>query len=180
MNVIPSHLAPWAFSQQTLWLDRCCIDQSSKDRQLAGIYSFDRFLSNCDGMIAFVSQSYFSRVWCVYELATFCKAREDHPERKILLYSLEWPSSINPLRSAEVTEKEKSYFRSFSCRSAKCFKPADRGFVLREIRHEWGSEDSFDDYVRTELPLLFAKSKVEYSTQLIAVANRSLELLFGA
>jgi len=180
INIVPSSFSPWSFSQQTLWLDKCCIDQSSDETKKAGIYSFDRFLDNCNGMVAFVSQSYFSRVWCVYELATFCRAIESHPERKLLLYSLEWPSSISPFRRAEVTEEEKSYFRNFNCRNAFCFKPADRGFVLRAIRRDWGSEELFNKYVRTKLPLVFAKSKAEYSNQLIIVARRSLDLLLGA
>merc|ERR1712060_142887 len=167
VNIIPSRLAPWAFSQQTLWIDKCCIDQRSKEKQLAGIYSFDRFLNNCDGMIAFVTESYFTRVWCVYELATFCKALEGHGEKKLLLYCLDWPSSINPFRSAKVTEEEKSYFRNFSCRKAMCFKPADRGYVLGEIRRVRGSEESFDDYVRVKLPMVFERSKAEYSGQLM-------------
>merc|ERR1719193_646470 len=106
LNVIPSRLAPWALSRQTVWLDKCCIDQSSPEMIKAGVYSFDKFLGNCDGMVAFVSPTYFSRIWCVFELASFCKIREEHPERELLLFSLEWPSSINPYRSSEVTEKE--------------------------------------------------------------------------
>jgi len=180
IQIVPSRFAPWAFSQQTLWLDKCCIDQSSPEAKKAGIYAFDRFLDSCDGMVAFVSKSYFSRVWCVFELATFCKAKTRHPNRKLLLYSLEWPSSINPFKSAVITEEEKSWLQKFSCRSAQCYKPADRGFVLETIRREWGSEQLFDQYVRTELPIVFTRSKIEYSRQLMDVAKRSLDLLFGA
>ena len=34
----------------------------------AGVDGFGRFLDCSDGMIAFVSMNYFSRIWCVYEL----------------------------------------------------------------------------------------------------------------
>jgi len=179
-ELIPSRFAPWAFSRQTVWLDKCCINQDSTETIKAGVDAFDRFIKHCDGMVAFVSQSYFSRIWCVYELATFCKINEDYMTGKLLLYSLEWRSSLNPFRSAEMTEGEKSYFSDFSCRNARCYKPADRGFVLEEIRRHWGSEEIFDDFVRNELPVVFAESKRNYSRQLMRVANRSLELLFGA
>jgi len=180
-NIIPSSFAPWSLSRQTVWLDKCCIDQSTPETIRAGAYAFKRFLNNCDGMVAFVSASYFSRIWCVYELASFCKILEMDTEREryLLLFSLEWPSSIN-LLSSKISEEEASYFKQFSCRDAECFKPADRGWVLGEIRREWGSEQAFDKFVRTELPLLFAESKQKYSEQLKTVANRSLEQLFGA
>jgi len=108
VNLIPSKFSPWALSQQTVWLDKCCIDQSSPERIKAGVESFDRFLGNCDGMVAFVSSNYFKRVWCVKELATFCKLCKNNTGRKLLLFSLEWPSSLSPFRSSEVTEEEKS------------------------------------------------------------------------
>jgi len=190
-NMIPSRFAPWSLSRQTVWLDKCCIDQSTPERINAGVCSFQRFLGKCNGMVAFVSANYFSRIWCVYELASFCKIlerlereRDTHKhkvrERHLLLFSLEWPSSMNLFKSSEISEEESLYFRHFRCRDASCFKPADRGKVLEEIRREWGSEQEFDEFVRTKLPIVFAESKQKYSEQLKSVANRSLEQLFGA
>ena len=60
-NIVPSHLSPWALSSTTLWLDKCCIDQKYPAE---GVKSFKRFLGQCDGMMAFVSTAYFSRLWC--------------------------------------------------------------------------------------------------------------------
>ena len=63
-NIVPSRLSPWALSSTTLWLDKCCIDQSTESTIAAGVNSFERFLGQCDGMMAFVSPFYFSRLWC--------------------------------------------------------------------------------------------------------------------
>ena len=63
-GIVPSRLAPWAFSPLTLWLDKCCVCQESEETIEAGVCSFERFLGSCHGMIAFVSPTYFSRLWC--------------------------------------------------------------------------------------------------------------------
>jgi len=65
-GVVPSRYAPWALSPTTLWLDKSCILQESPETISAGVTSFQRFLGQCRGMIAFVSPVYFSRLWCVY------------------------------------------------------------------------------------------------------------------
>ena len=84
---------------------------------------FKRFLGQCDKMVAFVgptcaqslstpalanlSRSHllpadFTRLWCVYELATFTKMhgmhKTDAPGGKLVLLSLSWPSRSTPSR----------------------------------------------------------------------------------
>mmetsp|Transcript_22332 Transcript_22332/g.53511 ORF Transcript_22332/g.53511 Transcript_22332/m.53511 type:complete len:231 (+) Transcript_22332:724-1416(+) len=70
---MPCAWRPWAWSPRTIWLDKCCIKQSPPEMVLAGVASFGIFLADCDNMVAFISPTYFSRLWCVYELATFCR-----------------------------------------------------------------------------------------------------------
>ena len=57
--------APWRFSSLTLWLDKCCVKQDSKETIASGTASFGAFLGRCDKMIAFVSPHYFTRLWSV-------------------------------------------------------------------------------------------------------------------
>ena len=78
---VPAAATPWALSQRTVWLDKCCIDQSSAASIKAGVDSFGGFLDRCDSMIAFVSPAYFSRLWTLFELATFCRRLLDEGER---------------------------------------------------------------------------------------------------
>ena len=70
---VPVKARPWSWSRQTLWLDKCCINQATPETVQSGVSRFDYFLGCCDGMVAFVSTAYFSRLWCVYELAMFCR-----------------------------------------------------------------------------------------------------------
>ena len=52
---------PWFFSDQTLWIDKTCVDQENVAGFLAD--GLSKFLFKCDGMVAFISQQYFTRLW---------------------------------------------------------------------------------------------------------------------
>ena len=71
---------------------------------------------------------------------------------KLLLLSLDWPSSLNPMKRTRLSEHEMALITNFSCRDADCFMPRDRATVLEAIREKFGSEDAFDQFVRTHLP----------------------------
>ena len=159
--------------------DKCCIDQSSPEMIAAGVSSFGAFLAKCDNMVAFASPTYFSRLWCVYELATFCRMHKDHLDGRLLLLSPTWPSVFNPFKSARLTEEELAPFTGFTLAEVQCAMPRDRAIVLEEIRRTWGSEAAFEGFVRTELPKLLASSKQRYSRQIARVAGRAFEMAFG-
>ena len=106
--------------------------------------------------------------------------KSDAPSGKLLLLSLKWPSSLWPFKRASVSKEEREWFANFSCRKAGCFKPADRAYVLAEIRKDFGSEEAFDHFVRTNLPAVLERSKREYSGKLMAVARDVADLVFGA
>ena len=182
-SIVPSRLAPWATSSVLLWIDKCCINQETPETIKAGVDGFGRFLDSSDGMIAFVSRSYFSRIWCVYELASFCqKHRGDKLHEKLVLVSLEWPSSLSPLKaffSPGLTETERGPLTSFCCREAEAFKPCDRATVLAAVREKFGSEAAFDTFVRTELVKVLKESKIRYSTKAMQTMSDTLELTFG-
>ena len=140
---IASRRAPWALYTTTLWLDKCCVLQDTPETISAGVAGFSRFLGNCNGMIAFVSASYFQRLWCVYELATFCNGRDKFirdqlaaaeastdDEKKgqqkaqaekmtiqdsLLLLSLTWPNPLSPFKTPELNKRERAWFDTFTC-----------------------------------------------------------------
>ena len=114
----------------------------------------------------------------VYELATFCKAHRNILENKLLLLSLEWPSSLNPFKREALSEREKSWFANFSCLQAKCYKPSDRAMLLAAIRAKWGSEEDFDRFVRTDLLEVMRESKARFRRQLRDVAAQSFDMAF--
>ena len=120
---------------------------------------------------------------CVYELATFCKARRATLSADLLLLSLEWPGLLSlSLGFGKVAMNDANVERSlstFECRTARCHKPSDRARLLRAIRAAWGSEDAFDWFVQTELLEVFEDSKLKYQGQLGSVVAESFELAFG-
>ena len=100
-------------------------------------------------------------------------------EHKLLLLSLNWPSSLNPLKRRQLSARERSWFTNFSCLHARCYKPSDRAMLLGKIREKWGDEARFDQFVRTHLPAVLERSKREYSSNLLNVAVDALERSFG-
>lgn len=178
-SIVGSRRAPWAFASTTLWLDKCCVLQDTDETKAAGCGSFRRFLGLCDGMIAFVSPLYFRRLWCVYELATFCKMHRYTLDEKLVLLSLDWPSVLHPLKPAALTKGERDWFKGFSCAMVQCAKPSDRAYVLGQIRQEWESEEKFEDFVRDELPKILEHSKRRYSRQLLRTMFDAFDLAFG-
>ena len=97
-----------------------------------------------------------------YEFAYFTHYhgmhKTDTPSSKMLLLSLDWPSSFWPFKRTGLTEKEEEWITNFSCRDARCFKPADRAAVLEAIRERFGSEEHFDE-VRPQPPALHYSSR---------------------
>ena len=128
LGLVAPNLVPWALSVETIWIDKLCINQESNETKAAGVAGFSRFLGQCDRMVAFISRDYFTRLWCVYELATFTRMHEMHeddaPSDKLLLLSLDWPSSFSPFKQAMVSDEEQQWLAGFSCRNARCFNPA--------------------------------------------------------
>ena len=183
LGLVAPNLVPWALSVETIWIDKLCINQESNETKAAGVAGFSRFLGQCDRMVAFISRDYFTRLWCVYELATFTRMHEMHeddaPSDKLLLLSLDWPSSFSPFKQAMVSDEEQQWLAGFSCRNARCFKPADRAFVLKSIRDEFGSEEAFDTFVRKNLPRVLGRSKREYRSRITSVALDVVDLVFG-
>ena len=54
-----------------VFLDICCIDQTSDAAKARGITSLGAILDRSERMLALVSSDYFSRLWCVFEYAAF-------------------------------------------------------------------------------------------------------------
>ena len=118
---------------------------------------------------------------CVYELASFCKKHQGNTlHEKLMLVSLDWPSSLSPTSAPRLTENEREVLASFRCREAECFKPRDRATVLAAVRTDWGSEEAFDSFVQNDLVTVLEESKTRYSTWLAQVTSDTLELMFGS
>ena len=173
LEMIPEQLRPWAFSDTTIWLDKCCIDQSDVQGSLNRLA--DDVLM-CDRMIVLASEHYFKRLWCVYELATFLKKHHGNLEEKLTILNLAW-SPFSPFKWGDLSEKEMSWISEFKCQEAVCRKPSDRALVLAWIRRLWGSEAIFESFVRAEFPKAFEAGKRKFKWAFYSEVRRVLRIM---
>jgi hypothetical protein len=181
-------LAPWRASSLRFWFDKCCIDQRHAASKQAGIDHLGDSLSRSRHMVVIFSDVYLTRMWCTYELATYCKLmRDEAPDaerkRSVVFLSLSWEAwwnRRNLLRPAALSGGEAAALARYSCRAARVYSRRDKAEVLGLIREAWwGSEDACDEYVRTQLPAILLEGKRAYFSQFRTVAWTSFLLLFG-
>jgi len=162
---LPTKGTPAFLSEQlnggtTVWVDKTCADQHN----VAGFLEqgIDFFMLRCDRMVAFASKSYFTRAWCIFELATWCHVHRDNLDGKLFLASLDWDHFASAYKAAELSEEELDTMRTFSLDNMRSFKASDQADVLAAIRKRWGSEEAFEAFVQTQLPRVLAKCKRQY------------------
>ena len=56
---------------RSCFLDRCCIEQNDSDKKLAGVRQIPAVLANAERLVVLLSEDYFERLWCCYEMAVF-------------------------------------------------------------------------------------------------------------
>jgi len=108
LGVLPPKLTPWSLTPVSLWLDICSLCQDTPETITAGVEGFKRFIDGSNKMVAFVSGSYFARLWCVYELAYFCSKHGQDLDHRLLLLSLHWPSTLSPFKSKGLSDDRRA------------------------------------------------------------------------
>lgn len=63
--------------QKRVFLDRICINQSDPELKFAGVLSIGGILKNSRSMLVCWDETYFQRLWCVFELAAFLKSHDE-------------------------------------------------------------------------------------------------------
>ena len=61
---------------QRIFLDVACIHQTDARKKMEGLVSMGAFLKCSKSLVVFWDQTFASRLWCVFELATFLHSRE--------------------------------------------------------------------------------------------------------
>ncbi|CAJ1371363.1 unnamed protein product [Effrenium voratum] len=78
-----------------VFLDRVCIDQSTRTAKCEGVLNIGAFLKNSITMVVIWDPTYVKRLWCVFELAAYLKSHEDERKGKlVVLPSLLGPCSV--------------------------------------------------------------------------------------
>merc|ERR1712232_1015554 len=54
-----------------IFLDKVCVPQHDSERKVLAIHSFGAFVQRSDRMLVLWDATYFSRLWCVFEVAVF-------------------------------------------------------------------------------------------------------------
>lgn len=176
----------------SFWLDNCCIDQTSDAAKQNGISNMKHYLANSNRLLILFTPDYLNRLWCVYELATYCKLHHtgadsnEGKQAQLVFLGLSWPSYLSASRllrighrHVQLSVEERNKLASFACREARCYRPADRALVLSSIREQWGSEKNFDQFVRCVLPVVMEKGKQRYAGQSQKASSRAWNMLFG-
>jgi hypothetical protein len=172
---------PWRWflsPDPAIWLDAMCAKASTADDP-HGILGVIRALECSQNMIVFFSCNYLTRLWPVFELATYCKRNEGSLDDKLIFLGLDWPSFISPAAAEAVglSDSESKRLARFSCRQAECWNPNARSVLLRTIREDWGSESAFDLFVRGRLPGIVLQGKQHFVAAPAAAASRVLGLI---
>ena len=130
----------------------------------ARIKHMRQVVATSERMIVLLGDQYLSRLWCVYELSEFVLLHRKSLEGRLLVIGLDWPAWWNPLnwfRKPTLSTAETKMIASFSCRAAQCERAVDRQRILAEIRKGWGSEQSFDVWMRDSMEHVLLWSKRE-------------------
>lgn len=117
--------APALLTRRCYFVDCLCIHQTDHDLKLRGIRHLGGFLSRSSKLVVLWDESYFRRLWCIYEIAVF---KAVHPEARAAAPapaptppvgppsldsaspSLQAPVQLHPLRLSVATALLASFF----------------------------------------------------------------------
>ncbi|KAF4749769.1 hypothetical protein FOZ62_030379, partial [Perkinsus olseni] len=205
-------------SRKMVFLDKCCIPQDDPAAKERGICSISVFLRHSDKLVIFWTADYFSRLWCVFEVASFLRTHS--PDAIVLVSTLQSRFCISvtgceiavlvtviltdlvfekhplafygPLIVLIVLEvivtlviclevmsgfvpakaKLNRQVESFRVEEAQCTLPEDTRVLRQTIARWYGSEEQFEDSLKTNWPRLGATQIPEW-----ALSRRSLGIV---
>jgi len=130
-----------------VWVDKCCIDQSSVETDLPCL---PIFLSGCHRMVVFCGPTYLSRLWCIMEIFTFV-----HIGRGVNKIDFELVERAG--HEDEDMRSVERCFEEFDAEQCECFLAEDKERMLSIIHAAFGAMAGFNRAVRD----IFRRSRIE-------------------
>ena len=118
--------------EPTVWIDKFCIDQLNIDESLLYL---PVFASASRSVLVAVGSSYFSRLWCVWEMFVLSHCTDNFSNVVF------WPLS----------GCDTSQLGGFSAKDVGCFKAEDKGKILSVIDSLNGGISQFEQVVRQDV-----------------------------
>eukprot|EP00947_MAST-08B_sp_MAST-8B-sp1_P006083 g6083.t1 len=137
--------------EPTVWIDKCCIDQQDIDTQLRCL---PVFLAGCRCLVAFVGETYISRMWCIMELFVYLQMRASTSTKKELIAVVPregqgpegTPQSVDE-SIAVLTNK----FKAFDCDQCQCYGEETRQRLLAIVEAGFGTRNNFSINIQSML-----------------------------
>jgi hypothetical protein len=128
--------------QPTVWLDKCCIDQTNIETDLRCL---PIFLGGCNELVVLCGATYFTRLWCIVELFTHNHLQGIGSTNLTVVPVL---SRGRTRRDLDIVTKAVS---NFDVKQSECSSPKDRGRIMEIILASFSSHASFNQVVREVL-----------------------------
>lgn len=138
---------------------QACIDQQNIDASLACL---PVFLAGCQSLLVVAGPTYVQRLWCICEIFTF----------------VQMGSSLSRVTVLPIADGERNFAR-FAVAECKCFKPEDKGKLLRAVESAFGSHAAFDVVMKTLLVNVSSGGSGGEVAQLLRAGTSSSKSLGG-
>ena len=112
-----------------VWLDKCCIEQTSQSKVMDALKCLPLYLNACNTTVVLATESYFTRMWCIWELYVLFALADGEPSLKVLQLS---------------DESASARLRNFSLARARCFDPNQEAELRDAIDASPGGAGAFE------------------------------------
>ena len=126
----------WIPLLHILWFDKCCIDQTNQKMISVALKCLPLYLQSCNTFMLLAGQSYFDRLWCIWELHLRFALREDRDPRIQVLELVAQGAAHRRLKE-------------FRMRNATCFDPNQQAQLRGAIAGSQGGHLLFERQVRS-------------------------------
>jgi len=120
--------------EPTIWLDKCCIDQTNID---ADLRCLPIFLWGCQEMVVFCGETYLSRLWCIMEIFTFVHIGRGVDRMRFVPVASAGDAELG-------TALTQAALQQFDINDCNCFLQQDKDKMLSIVRAAFNGLHGFN------------------------------------